>query len=80
MCIRDSPWGKVLSVSGSEAASIGQINPIRYRGYYYDTETGFYYLQSRYYDPTVRRFLNVDSQLAGTAQVQGYKDVYKRQI
>ena len=66
------PWGKVLSVSGSEASTIGQINPIRYRGYYYDTETGFYYLQSRYYDPTVKRFLNVDSQLAGTAQVQGY--------
>ena len=54
------PWGKVLSVSGSEAATIGQLNPIRYRGYYYDTETGFYYLQSRYYDPTTRRFLNSD--------------------
>ena len=35
------PWGKVLSVDGSEASAIGQINPIRYRGYYYDTETGF---------------------------------------
>ena len=55
------PWGKVLSVSGSETSTIGQINPIRYRGYYYDTETGFYYLQSRYYDPTVRRFLNADT-------------------
>ena len=55
------PWGKVLSVSGSEASTIGQLNPIRYRGYYYDTETGFYYLQSRYYDPTTRRFLNADS-------------------
>ena len=54
------PWGKVLSVDGSEASTIGQINPIRYRGYYYDTETGFYYLQSRYYDPTTRRFLNAD--------------------
>ena len=54
------PWGKVLSVDGSEASTIGQINPIRYRGYYYDTETGFYYLQSRYYDPTTRRFLNSD--------------------
>ena len=54
------PWGKVLSVSGSEASAIGQLNPIRYRGYYYDTETGFYYLQSRYYDPTTRRFLNAD--------------------
>ena len=55
------PWGKVLSVDGSEASTIGQLNPIRYRGYYYDTETGFYYLQSRYYDPTVRRFLNPDT-------------------
>ena len=55
------PWGKVLSVSGSEASTIGQLNPIRYRGYYYDTETGFYYLQSRYYDPITRRFLNADS-------------------
>ena len=53
-------WGKVLSVDGSEASTIGQLNPIRYRGYYYDTESGFYYLQSRYYDPTVRRFLNAD--------------------
>ena len=55
------PWGKVLSVEGSEASAIGQINPIRYRGYYYDTETGFYYLQTRYYDPNVRRFLNTDA-------------------
>ena len=54
------PWGKVLSVDGSEASTIGQLNPIRYRGYYYDTETGFYYLQSRYYDPITRRFLNAD--------------------
>ena len=36
-------------------------NPLRYRGYYYDAETGFYYLQSRYYDPTNRRFINADS-------------------
>ena len=55
------PWGKVLSIDGSEASTIGQLNPIRYRGYYYDTETGFYYLQSRYYDPTTRRFLNADN-------------------
>ena len=53
-------WGKVLSVDGSEASTIGQLNPIRYRGYYYDTESGFYYLQSRYYDPITRRFLNAD--------------------
>ena len=40
--------------------SIGTINPIRYRSYYYDTDTGFYYLQTRYYDPAIRRFINVE--------------------
>ena len=46
----------------SDASGFGlsQINPLRYRGYYYDQETGLYYLQTRYYDPKVRRFLNVD--------------------
>lgn len=39
---------------------IANINPFRYRGYYYDTETGFYYLQTRYYDPIVCKFLNRD--------------------
>ena len=57
------PWGKVLSVTGSMASTVGQANPIRYRGYYYDSETGFYFLQSRYYDPETGRFLNADSQL-----------------
>ena len=42
------------------SSTIGQKNPLRYRGYYYDEETGFYYLQSRYYDPVVRRFINAD--------------------
>lgn len=39
---------------------MASINPLRYRGYYYDTETGFYYVQSRYYDPIVKRFINAD--------------------
>ena len=56
-------WGNILSSSGSKA----EINPLRYRGYYYDTETGFYYLQSRYYDPQNRRFINADS-YASTGQ------------
>ncbi len=59
-------WGEVLSVTGSLASTVGQINPFRYRGYYYDTETGFYYLQSRYYDPVVGRFLNADNELFGS--------------
>ena len=56
-------WGGVLSVDGDMAG----INPLRYRGYYYDSETGFYYLQSRYYDPTNHRFINADS-YASTGQ------------
>ena len=46
----------------SDASGFGlaKINPLRYRGYYYDQETGLYYLQTRYYDPKVRRFLNAD--------------------
>ena len=53
-------WGKILSVTGTLAGTIGQINPIRYRGYYYDNETGLYFLQSRYYDPETGRFLSAD--------------------
>ncbi len=56
-------WGNILSSSGSMA----EKNPLRYRGYYYDSETGFYYLQSRYYDPTNHRFINADS-YASTGQ------------
>ena len=54
-------WGKVLSITGSLASTIGQYNPIRYRGYYYDSETGFYYISSRYYDPEIGRFINADT-------------------
>lgn len=56
-------WGNVLSITGSKASTIGQVNPIRYRGYVYDFETGLYYLQSRYYNPQIGRFLNADGQL-----------------
>ena len=53
-------WGKLLTSSGDMA----EANPIRYRGYYYDTETGFYYVSSRYYDPEVGRWINADSLLS----------------
>ena len=49
----------MLSITG-EDTEIGELNPIRYRGYYQDVETGLYYLQSRYYDPTTMRFINAD--------------------
>ena len=55
------PYGKVISATGTMA----EINPLRYRGYYYDVESGLYYLQSRYYNPQVGRFINGDS-LAST--------------
>ena len=58
-------WGNVTvtDAEGKEETSagfIGNKNPIRYRGYYYDMETGFYYLQTRYYDPEICRFINAD--------------------
>ena len=43
------------------------VNPIRYRGYYYDVETKLYYLQSRYYNPEIGRFLNADGYLTTDA-------------
>ena len=58
-----SPWGEIVSAEGD----LAEINPLRYRGYYYDSETGFYYLQSRYYDPENHRFINADS-YASTGQ------------
>ena len=51
----------VGEITHSFAGHIGRINPFRYKGYYYDAETGLYYLQSRYYDPKIRRFINADN-------------------
>jgi RHS repeat-associated protein len=66
-------WGNLLSTTGSLASTIGVLNPFRYRGYYFDSETGFYYLNSRYYDPEVGRFLNVDREISGVADdIRGY--------
>ena len=72
------PWGKHISITdgngtnvSSNATHIANINPIRYRGYYYDTETGFYYLNSRYYDPEIGRFINADG-LIDQSSVLGY--------
>ena len=54
-------WGKLVELKDNTANSIGTDNPFRYRGYYYDTETKLYYLQTRYYDPEVGRFINADA-------------------
>ena len=54
-------WGRPVNISGTMAATVGQKNPFRYRGYYFDAESGMYYLQSRYYDPEIRRFISADN-------------------
>ena len=72
-------WGNTLSVqdgNGQEITSendIGNLNPFRYRGYYFDSDTGLYYLQNRYYDPQTCRFVNADGVVSGIGDsVQGY--------
>ena len=56
-------WGKLVELKDTTANSVGTQNPFRYRGYYYDTETSLYYLQTRYYDPEVGRFINADAHI-----------------
>ncbi len=62
----------ILSVTSTLADMVGQINPIRYRGYYYDNETGFYYLQSRYYDPETGRLINADGIIGANGDILSY--------
>ena len=67
-------WGNVLSVRSANGAiisstyNIATIKPLRYRGYYYDSETGMYYLKSRYYDPATKRFLNADGLVSSSIE------------
>lgn len=63
-------WGKLISIKDAsdvdkttDTTFIGYINPLRYRGYYYDSEIGLYYLNARYYDPETGRFINADETL-----------------
>ena len=61
------PYGNILAATGP----LADVNPLRYRGYVYDTETQFYYLQSRYYDPELGRFINSDSYVSTGQGVLG---------
>lgn len=58
-------WGRLSKIQTAndtkKEKELAEANPLRYRGYYYDNETGYYYLQSRYYDPFTSRFINADS-------------------
>lgn len=70
-------WGNFTVTVESTSTTLEKnivrsYNPFRYRGYYYDTETGLYYLQSRYYNPQWGRFLNVDDYLSTGTGVLGY--------
>ena len=60
-------WGNPIPIPNAPTSTVGTLNPLRYRGYVYDTETGLYYLQSRYYNPSWGRFINTDG-YASTGQ------------
>ena len=68
---RYDSWGKLISITGSMADTLGKDNPYRYKGYYYDDETGMYYLKSRYYQPEICRFIIAQAM----GQEFGVKDV-----
>ena len=61
------PYGKVLSATGT----LANVNPLRYRAYVYDQETGLYYVSGRYYDPEIGRWINADA-LVDQSSVLGY--------
>ena len=72
-------WGNILSVKDSTGKTItnqdhiANANPFRYRGYYYDAETGFYLTGTRYYDPEIGRFINADGEISDLGgNVLGY--------
>ena len=70
-------WGNctvnvVLGNTALERNVVRSYNPFRYRGYYYDTETGLYYLQSRYYNPAWGRFLNADGYVNTNGDLIGF--------
>ena len=65
-------YGKKVTVTGTLSGTLGALNPYRYRGYIYDEETGFYYLNSRYYDPETGRFISSDVMLSTGQGVTGH--------
>lgn len=57
---RYDAWGVCKIEKDTSGENLGELNPFRYRGYYYDTETKLYYLKTRYYDPEIGRFITID--------------------
>ncbi len=72
---RYNAWGSQTSqtLSGTSGSKLYQYNALKYRGYYYDAETGFYYVSSRYYDPEIGRFISADGEISGVGgDIRGY--------
>ena len=75
---RYDSWGNILSITDingndiNDDNHVGNINPFRYRSYYYDTETNLYYLNSRYYSPVLKRFLNSDNVAGANQDIMAY--------
>ena len=71
-------WGNTLSITDASGNpitawyNIANANPIRYRGYYFDADLNLYYLQSRYYDSEIGRFINSDNVTDPGAGLLGY--------
>jgi len=71
-------WGSIISIIDANSKPIAQenhiahINPFRYRSYYYDQETRLYYLNSRYYNPEWKRFINADGIIGANKDYVGY--------
>lgn len=66
-------WGNVTTTYSNGGASTNAVyNPFKYRGYYHDSETGWYYLQSRYYNPTWGRFINADNYINANGDLLGF--------
>ena len=72
-------WGNITSITdgngvdvSANASHIANINPLRYRSYFYDSETGWYWLNTRYYNPEVGRFINADGYVSTGQGILGH--------
>ena len=65
-------WGAITNIVDNSNINLGTINPFRYRSYYYDEETKLYYLNSRYYNPVWKRFINIDTYISAGNGISGH--------
>jgi RHS repeat-associated protein len=65
-------YTNVLAGTNLDVQMFTEYNPFRYRGYYYDVDTGWYYLQSRYYNPEWGRFINADRDVNANGDIIGF--------